>query len=250
MEQPNLGKKILALRLKKGLTQDELASLCNISLRTIQRIETAAVNPRSYTVKLIFQHLDYDFNSLMMYSEKNDRSTFKISSFLESTKACVLDLFNLKTNTMKKLGILSLPIIALSILLFSGSSINAQDSKQVRASIEKSNEKIIKWFSNRKFDSIGGVYLKNAVSIGANGQETIGRQNIIDNYLIYQKKGFKPVEIVTEKVTVSNNLAVELGYFKVKVEGQEELLKGSYMCQWKLQGKKWFIEQEISNLKY
>jgi len=49
MEQPNLGKKILALRLKKGLTQDELASLCNISLRTIQRIETAAVNPRSYT---------------------------------------------------------------------------------------------------------------------------------------------------------------------------------------------------------
>jgi len=121
---------------------------------------------------------------------------------------------------MKKLGILSLPIIALSILLFSGSSINAQDSKQVRASIEKSNEKIIKWFSNRKFDSIGGVYLKNAVSI------------------------------VTEKVTVSNNLAVELGYFKVKVEGQEELLKGSYMCQWKLQGKKWFIEQEISNLKY
>jgi len=166
MKQPDLGKKILELRLKKGLTQEELANLCNISLRTIQRIETAAVNPRSYTVKLIFEHLDYDFNSLMQYSDEVDRSTYKISNFKKDAKAYILELFNLKTNTMRKIGILSLPIIAFSILLFSGSSISAQDSKQVRKTIEKSNTKLLNWISAKKFDSIGSLYAENAVSIG------------------------------------------------------------------------------------
>ena len=60
MKQPQLGKKISELRLAKGLTQTELAEKCNISLRTIQRIESTEVTPRSYTLKLIFKVLDFD----------------------------------------------------------------------------------------------------------------------------------------------------------------------------------------------
>ena len=60
MNQPDLGKRILELRLAKGMTQGDLAEKCNLSLRTIQRIESAEVTPRSYTVKLIFSHLDCD----------------------------------------------------------------------------------------------------------------------------------------------------------------------------------------------
>ena len=41
MKQPDLGKKIVELRMAKGLTQEELVELCNISIRTIQRIEMA-----------------------------------------------------------------------------------------------------------------------------------------------------------------------------------------------------------------
>jgi transcriptional regulator with XRE-family HTH domain len=55
MKQPDLGKKISELRLAKGLTQSELAEKCNLSLRTIQRIESAEVTPRSYSVKLILK---------------------------------------------------------------------------------------------------------------------------------------------------------------------------------------------------
>ena len=64
MKQPDLGKKIAELRQAKGLTQSELAEKCNVSTRTIQRIESAEVTPRSYTVKLIFASLEYDiYNS-------------------------------------------------------------------------------------------------------------------------------------------------------------------------------------------
>lgn len=64
MNQPELGQRILELRKQKGLTQEELVALCNINVRTLQRIESGEVSPRSYTVKTILSALDYDFESL------------------------------------------------------------------------------------------------------------------------------------------------------------------------------------------
>lgn len=57
MKQPELGILIADLRKKQGLTQEELVDLCNINVRTIQRIEAGEVNPRSYTIKNIFEAL-------------------------------------------------------------------------------------------------------------------------------------------------------------------------------------------------
>ncbi len=64
MKQPELGKKIVELRREKGLTQEELVDRCNISVRTLQRIETGEVTPRVYTVKTILAALDYDLNKI------------------------------------------------------------------------------------------------------------------------------------------------------------------------------------------
>lgn len=64
MKQPELGLRITELRKQKGLTQDELVELCNINVRTLQRIENGEVSPRSYTIKTILSALDYDYESL------------------------------------------------------------------------------------------------------------------------------------------------------------------------------------------
>ncbi len=64
MKQPALGKKILELRKAKGLTQEELVEKCNISVRTIQRIETGEVTPRVYTIKTILNALEYDLDQI------------------------------------------------------------------------------------------------------------------------------------------------------------------------------------------
>ena len=69
MKQPELGKKISKLRTAKGLTQEELVEKCNISVRTIQRIEAGEVTPRSYTIKTILSALDYDLSKM---SEKEN----------------------------------------------------------------------------------------------------------------------------------------------------------------------------------
>ncbi len=60
MKQPELGKKIANLRNEKGLTQEELVDRCNISVRTIQRIESGEVTPRNYTLRIIMEALEED----------------------------------------------------------------------------------------------------------------------------------------------------------------------------------------------
>ncbi|MBP9793348.1 MAG: helix-turn-helix transcriptional regulator [Flavobacterium sp.] len=116
MNQPELGKKIVELRLSKGLTQNELADLCNVSLRTIQRIELAEVTPRSFTIKSIFSVLDYDFF--------NSNTQFEYEKTSSSTN-WIKDLFNLKKNTMKKLSVLSV-ILIFATVLFTKSESHAQ----------------------------------------------------------------------------------------------------------------------------
>ncbi len=68
MKQPELGRKIVELRQQKGLTQEELVAQCNISVRTIQRIEAGDVSPRIYTIKTILSALDRDLDDLQQSS--------------------------------------------------------------------------------------------------------------------------------------------------------------------------------------
>lgn len=56
------GKLIKDLRLKKGMTQEELAAKTEVSARTIQRIENGEVDPRAYTLQMIAKALDVDFS--------------------------------------------------------------------------------------------------------------------------------------------------------------------------------------------
>ncbi|MFB6341534.1 helix-turn-helix domain-containing protein [Saccharicrinis sp. FJH62] len=64
LKQPELGERITELRKTSGLTQEELVERCNISVRTLQRIESGKVNPRPYTIRIILSTLDLDENLL------------------------------------------------------------------------------------------------------------------------------------------------------------------------------------------
>ena len=61
MNQPDLGLKVTELRQTKGFTQEQLAEKCEVSPRTIQRIESGEVDPRAYTLQCLSAALDFDF---------------------------------------------------------------------------------------------------------------------------------------------------------------------------------------------
>ena len=61
MEKLDFGPKLIEVRKAKGLTQDEVAEKCKITVRTIQRIESGKVAPRAFTIKIISETLGFDF---------------------------------------------------------------------------------------------------------------------------------------------------------------------------------------------
>jgi uncharacterized Tic20 family protein/DNA-binding Xre family transcriptional regulator len=61
VNQPDLGFKVVELRQQKGLTQEQLAEQCEVSTRTIQRIESGEVDPRAYTLQCLSKALEFDF---------------------------------------------------------------------------------------------------------------------------------------------------------------------------------------------
>lgn len=60
----NIAKLIKEARLKKGYSQQQLATLAQLNLRSVQRIENAEVLPRAYSLNLLAQQLDLDMEAL------------------------------------------------------------------------------------------------------------------------------------------------------------------------------------------
>lgn len=126
MNQPALGKKIVELRKARGLTQEELVCICKLNIRTLQRIESGEVMPRSYTIKALFTALGHQGDAFV--SEEvvvsGTSEPVAVLQFFGQIKKYVFDLFNFKTNKMKKLAILAAFTVCLT---FVGSSfISAQ----------------------------------------------------------------------------------------------------------------------------
>ena len=168
MEKSDFGKKLVEVRKIQGLTQEEVAEKCKITVRTIQRIESGSVEPRVFTIKLISKTFGFDFfdnaNTSHTVVKKENNSNFGIQVILWYIK----DLFNLKTNTMKKVSILTTVCLAIGFLLFIfGFGVKAQSSKEQvsmaksesRQNYVKTKDRIEVAFTNElTFDSL--VFIK------------------------------------------------------------------------------------------
>ena len=82
MNQPDLGLKVAELRQQKALTQEQLAEKCEVSTRTIQRIERGEVDPRAYTLQCLGEALDFDFGEDTSQSESFWLVVMHLSSIL------------------------------------------------------------------------------------------------------------------------------------------------------------------------
>lgn len=118
MSQQNIGNQLAKARLSKGWTQTELAVKCNVSARTIQRIEAGTVTPRNYTIRLLSETLCTDlFNQRAVSNSNSTRPSLWTLLFLQIKKTCSY-LFNFKKNPMQKLLIFSIVLVTTGVMLF------------------------------------------------------------------------------------------------------------------------------------
>lgn len=65
-KKDKIAKLIKDARLKKGYSQQQLADLTQLNLRSVQRIEKAEVLPRAYNLNLLIQQLDLDAEAVAL----------------------------------------------------------------------------------------------------------------------------------------------------------------------------------------
>jgi len=74
------GKLIKELRIKKGMTQEELADKTEVTSRTIQRIENGEVDPRIYTLQMIAKALEVDYNLFVENEPDEEQKIQKVNA--------------------------------------------------------------------------------------------------------------------------------------------------------------------------
>lgn len=89
-----VGSKIREIRKRKGLSQEELAELAKINLRTIQRIETNANEPSGKTLNLLCEALEINIEELVDYGKTEDK-TFLMLFHLSVLSFLMLPLGNI-----------------------------------------------------------------------------------------------------------------------------------------------------------
>lgn len=71
-------EKIITLRKSKGLSQEDLAELAGVNLRTIQRIESSESIPRGHTLKAIAKGLNEPVEDLLESEKRTDKQFLQL----------------------------------------------------------------------------------------------------------------------------------------------------------------------------
>ncbi len=90
MYRSNIGKKVAEARKQKGFSQDGLAYLCKMNVRSIQRIEAGHVQPRPYTLKVLSEALDCKFE----YKNNNEPEKLTLKSIVDKVRAKLFVIWN------------------------------------------------------------------------------------------------------------------------------------------------------------
>jgi transcriptional regulator with XRE-family HTH domain len=249
MKQPDLGKKIAELRKAKGLTQEELVQKCNLSVRTLQRIEAGEVTPRSYTVRIIFAALDFNiYDSSKRLSNRFFNKELIVNRLGQLYKYG-FDLFNLKTHPMKKLLILSLPFITICtvLVLAYSSSAKAENRQKIREQLENvsSNTKFMELFNKGQIDSISIRYMDQACLM-ADQYPTVNDSKSIHQYFTQlYNRGLRFSQLKTVSKIITDSLAIDRGVWDISINSVV-VSSGTYLTQWHYINGRWKIENEMS----
>ena len=239
IQQPELGKKIVNYRKMKGLTQEALVDKCNINVRTLQRIESGEVMPRIQTVKLIFEALEINYENTIT------SNTVDNSELISKKLNPILDLFNFKTNAMKKIVILSVICIALLSFFYINKFYTTQQLKEKQTSLTKLNQKFTEYYNTGKLDSLESLFLENAWYMPKDQKAIHGKTEIIKDYKLLHKRGIRLLEAKTNFTAVSDSIAVDRGnWLLVHEEFSYPLF---YVRQWRFYNGKWYIENVMTN---
>ncbi len=224
MNQPGLGKKIIELRKEQGLTQKELVDSCNLNIRTLQRIEAGEVTPRSFTLKLILETLNYEIKELPIEKKETRNWLEKIVAF------------------QKKPTISFLVLFLIGLILISAYYFNTSNSSELKVKnrIETSRNNITNWVNEGKIDAIMSKF-SNDACISTNN--ICGKKRIKEVLKKNISYGYKIVKHDIISIQSKNDIAFEKYIAIYKYKGTIREQNG--ITEWRFFDGEWIIANEL-----
>ncbi|WP_316818029.1 helix-turn-helix domain-containing protein [Pedobacter nyackensis] len=109
-------KRIALARKRTGLTQEQLADLTNVTVRTIQRIESGKTIPRIFTIKSIATALGITFDELANDLQNDD--SLNATSFIENNFDIENEKHFLKILCLSCFSYLVIPLVHFLVPIF------------------------------------------------------------------------------------------------------------------------------------
>ena len=81
-----VSSQISSARKQKGMTQEELAEQAQVTVRTIQRVESGESSPRAYTLKLIAAALELPFEEFAKSTPEQPKSDMIVETTSTNVK--------------------------------------------------------------------------------------------------------------------------------------------------------------------
>ncbi|MBL4605473.1 MAG: helix-turn-helix transcriptional regulator [Flavobacteriaceae bacterium] len=225
MNQPSLGKKISELRKAQGLTQKELVDKCNLNVRTLQRIESGEVTPRSYTLKLLLQTLNYEGQT-----SSSRKSDFR--HWIERVFP-----FNYKTTV----SLIVVFIITITTIIFFYQKDKNTSIVDAKEEVTRTQKKMIEWVNSQNLDSILSKYRVDACV----SNNVCGKENIKNLFKRIFSEGYKIIKYTSISMDVNDGVAFEKYTSTYQYKGATHQQFG--ITEWHLSNGEWFIVSEIYN---
>ena len=115
------------------------------------------------------------------------------------------------------------------------------------AKIRELNEVWMKDFSNADAIAVGSHYTDDAISLAPGRNPIVGKEEIIKYWQEAMESGVGALNIKSEEVQQSGNIATEIGQTDLVGANGEIIDKFNYMVVWKEENGKWLIYREIWN---
>jgi hypothetical protein len=144
-----------------------------------------------------------------------------------------------------KTQMITISLMVLSVVTGSGSY--AQKKNASLAHFEQTNEKFLEWFNTGQIDSLSSLYLETTCMIPDNLPALNNRENVREYYRFLFDSGFRFSDIKPTGHVTSDNMIIERGTWKAIIHDNVQL-SGTYLSQWRYSNKKWFIENEMTNV--
>ncbi len=121
------------------------------------------------------------------------------------------------------------------------------NDRELLAEIKALNERWMTAFSNGDAIAVGSHYTQDALSLVPGRKPVVGKEAIIEYWSEAMKSGVGALNIKSNEVEKTGDIAVETGETNLLSSGGEVIDRFNYMVVWKKQDGEWLIHREIWN---